>query len=55
MRRSPRSNVTVTVFDGQGGSDARAVTITVTDVDRGAVDARPPYRSGDGESAGAST
>ena len=35
-------------FDGQGGSDARAVTIAVNDVAE-APARRAPYRSGDGE------
>ena len=44
---NPTLNVTVTVSDRQGGSDARAVTITVNERARGAVGAGPPDRSRD--------
>ena len=44
--RKPTLNVTVTVFDGQGGSDARAVAITVNDVaEAPATPARPTVRA----------
>ena len=47
----PTLNVTVTVSDGQGGSDARAVTISVTDVPEApSKPARPTVRATQGSS-----
>jgi hypothetical protein len=46
FEKKPTLNVTVTVSDGQGGTDAKAVTITVTDVPEAPeAPARPTVRA----------
>lgn len=51
FEKKPTLNVTVTVSDGQGGSDARAVAINVTDVPEAPeAPARPTVRATEGSS-----